>query len=62
MTDVMNTSAATPEKAAAAKPILQLVGVKKVFADFAAVDGISLDIREGAVSYTHLTLPTTPYV
>ena len=47
MTDVMNTSAATPEKAAAAKPILQLVGVKKVFGDFAAVDGINLDIREG---------------
>ena len=23
-----------------------------------AVDGVSLDIRRGAVSYTHLTLPT----
>ncbi|ADZ71535.1 ABC transporter ATP-binding protein [Polymorphum gilvum] len=28
-------------------PVLQLVGVRKVFGDFAAVDGIDVDIREG---------------
>ncbi|GLK77785.1 Fe3+/spermidine/putrescine ABC transporter ATP-binding protein [Methylopila jiangsuensis] len=33
--------------AADAKPILQLVGVRKTFGSFAAVDGIDLDIREG---------------
>ena len=27
-----------------------------------ALDGVSLTIDQGAVSYTHLTLPTTPYV
>lgn len=31
----------------AARPVLQLVGVRKVFKDFAAVDGIDVDIREG---------------
>jgi spermidine/putrescine transport system ATP-binding protein len=31
----------------AAKPVLQLAGVKKIFGDFAAVDGIDVDIREG---------------
>ncbi|AJY47736.1 ABC transporter ATP-binding protein [Martelella endophytica] len=41
MTDVTTAPKTT------AKPILQLVGVKKVFGDFAAVDGINLDIREG---------------
>jgi len=29
------------------KPILQLVGVRKTFGDFAAVDSIDLDVREG---------------
>jgi spermidine/putrescine transport system ATP-binding protein len=29
------------------KPILQLVGVRKTFGDFAAVEGIDLDIRDG---------------
>ncbi|MQT15301.1 ABC transporter ATP-binding protein [Segnochrobactrum spirostomi] len=33
--------------AQAARPVLQLVGVRKVFKDFAAVDGIDVDIREG---------------
>ena len=33
--------------AAEAKPVLQLVGVRKVFGDFAAVDGIDVDIKEG---------------
>ncbi|WP_246660298.1 ABC transporter ATP-binding protein [Rhizobium sp. FKL33] len=32
---------------APAKPVLQLVGVKKIFGDFAAVDGIDVDIKEG---------------
>lgn len=29
------------------RPVLQLVGVRKVFGDFAAVDGIDVDIQEG---------------
>ena len=29
------------------KPVLQLVDVRKIFGDFAAVDGISVNIREG---------------
>ena len=29
------------------KPILQLVGVRKSFGDFTAVDGVSLDVQEG---------------
>lgn len=29
------------------KPILQLVGVRKTFGDFTAVEGIDLDVREG---------------
>lgn len=32
---------------ATALPVLQLVGVRKIFSDTAAVDGIDLDIREG---------------
>ena len=31
----------------ATKPVLQLVGVKKVFGEFAAVDGINVDFKEG---------------
>ncbi|WP_332302875.1 ABC transporter ATP-binding protein [Rhizobium sp. GR12] len=31
----------------APKPVLQLVDVRKIFGDFAAVDGISVDIKEG---------------
>ncbi|MGK6315873.1 ABC transporter ATP-binding protein [Neorhizobium sp. DT-125] len=31
----------------ATAPVLQLVGVRKIFGDFAAVDGINVDIREG---------------
>ena len=27
-----------------------------------ALDNVSMTIEPGAVSYTHLTLPTTPYV
>ena len=38
--------------------IIQTKDVKKWFGDFQALKGISMD----AVSYTHLTLPTTPYV
>ncbi|TPW32559.1 ABC transporter ATP-binding protein [Martelella alba] len=37
---------ADPSKTTA-KPILQLVNLRKTFGDFAAVDGISVDIREG---------------
>ncbi|MGK9052628.1 ABC transporter ATP-binding protein [Neorhizobium petrolearium] len=31
----------------ATAPVLQLVGVRKIFGDFAAVDGINVDIKEG---------------
>ncbi|MGA0534141.1 ABC transporter ATP-binding protein [Hansschlegelia sp. KR7-227] len=45
------TIAATPAGSAmvpgAAPPILQLVGVRKAFGDFVAVDRIDLDIRDG---------------
>jgi len=42
-------SSAAEQKSPAtdAKPVLQLVGVRKVFGDFAAVDGIDVDIKEG---------------
>ncbi|RJG41673.1 ABC transporter ATP-binding protein [Mesorhizobium sp. DCY119] len=35
------------ETTKADRPVLQLVGVRKVFSDFAAVDGIDVDIKEG---------------
>lgn len=37
----------TPADAPSAQPILQLVGVRKMFGGFAAVEGIDLDVREG---------------
>lgn len=40
-------SPAPPSHPAARRPVLQLVGVRKVFSNFAAVDGIDLDIAEG---------------
>ncbi|GGE04693.1 Fe3+/spermidine/putrescine ABC transporter ATP-binding protein [Aureimonas endophytica] len=39
----MNPNPAEP----VARPVLQLVGVRKIFSDVPAVDGIDLDIREG---------------
>ena len=38
---------------------IQFKDIRKSYGDVAVVHGISLDIRDGAVSYTHLTLPTT---
>ena len=35
---------------------------KKYENGFEAVKNLNLEIGEEAVSYTHLTLPTTPYV
>ncbi|MET3581979.1 spermidine/putrescine transport system ATP-binding protein [Mesorhizobium robiniae] len=40
-------SAQATEAEKTAAPVLQLVGIKKIFGDFAAVDGIDVDIREG---------------
>ena len=43
-------------------------GLTKRFGDLVAVDHLDIHVNEGdiygflAVSYTHLTLPTTPYV
>ncbi|SIR24599.1 spermidine/putrescine transport system ATP-binding protein [Rhizobium sp. RU20A] len=42
-TETDGEAAARPK----ALPVLQLVDVRKVFGDFAAVDGINVDIREG---------------
>ena len=49
-------------------PIISVHGLSKQFGNFIAVDRITFDVGRGeifgflAVSYTHLTLPTTPYV
>ena len=44
--------------------LVQAVDLRKRFGDIIAVAGISLEVGRGevSVSYTHLTLPTTPYV
>ena len=44
--------------------ILETEDLTKDFAGFVAVRGVSLRVARGSipVSYTHLTLPTTPYV
>ena len=48
--------------------VISAQGLTKVFKDFwgrpkaRAVEGIDFEVKRGAVSYTHLTLPTTPYV
>ena len=52
---------------------LKIDNVKKIYqtrkGEMTALNGVNLDIKEneficvvGPVSYTHLTLPTTPYV
>ena len=49
-------------------PIIQLSNLSRHYGEgetlVKALDDISVSIEEGeiAVSYTHLTLPTTPYV
>jgi spermidine/putrescine transport system ATP-binding protein len=43
----MLPSQAVPDRSAAHPPILQLVGVRKTFGSFVAVDRIDLDVREG---------------
>ena len=44
--------------------VLEVADIRKTFGGLKAVDGLGLTIKAGevAVSYTHLTLPTTPYV
>ena len=44
--------------------MIEVRELSKHFGDTVAVDGLTFDIRPGVVtvSYTHLTLPTTPYV
>ena len=49
--------------------IIKAMNLKKYYTsdtyEVRALDGVSLTVEEGefiAVSYTHLTLPTTPYV
>ncbi|QFR34164.1 ABC transporter ATP-binding protein [Ancylobacter sp. TS-1] len=44
---MLQTSPAAPQSADLPKPILQLVGVRKTFGGFTAVQGIDLDVREG---------------
>ena len=45
-------------------PIIQVECLKHVYPDQTVVSICGLDfvVNQGAVSYTHLTLPTTPYV
>ena len=40
--------------------VIELKDVKKSYGKQEILHGINLDVE--AVSYTHLTLPTTPYV
>ncbi|QRM53716.1 ABC transporter ATP-binding protein [Sinorhizobium sp. BG8] len=48
MSLAMSVEPSPPEPdAKTSRPVLQLVGVRKVFGDFAAVDGIDVDIQEG---------------
>ena len=49
--------------------IIETQNLTKNYGDFTAVSHLNLHIRKGSVygflgpvSYTHLTLPTTPYV
>ena len=45
--------------------MIEIKNISKTFKNNKVLDGIDLTINQGdvvAVSYTHLTLPTTPYV
>ena len=44
------------------EPILEMRGITKKFGSVTANKDVDLTLYPGAVSYTHLTLPTTPYV
>ena len=48
------------EQRVVGEPVLRIDGVVKRFGDNVVLNHISFDVR--TVSYTHLTLPTTPYV
>jgi len=40
------------------KPLLSVKNLRKEFGGLVAVKDVSFEVGEGAVSYTHLTLPT----
>ena len=42
--------------------LLEASGIGKNFGETHVLKDISLDLEQGAVSYTHLTLPTTERV
>ena len=42
--------------------LLELRQITVSFDGFLALRDLNLSLQPGAVSYTHLTLPTTPYV
>ena len=55
----------TPEQGNSST-LIDLQALSKVFyteeVETHALSDIHLEVKAGAVSYTHLTLPTTPYV
>ena len=53
-TQTLNTSA----EAADDNVMLKLLNVESAYGPIKAIRGVSLQVRQGAVSYTHLTLPT----
>ena len=44
------------------KEMVKFKSLNKWYGDFHALKDIDLNIEQGAVSYTHLTLPTTMLV
>ena len=45
-----------------ADPLLEVDGISLSFKGVKAITDVSFKVGTGAVSYTHLTLPTTHYV
>ena len=68
MTDVSNLS---NTELSNTQPLLDIRGLRKQYGPLEVLKGVDLSMQRGnvvtligssAVSYTHLTLPTTPYV